>query len=77
VAQAVILFTGDFEPDAFGAFVQHRAARLDLAAAVLDSAPHRFRVAVSGAPEMIDAFEMACSLGPLSCLVRDVTRSVA
>jgi len=77
VAQAVILFTGDFAPDAFGAFVQHRAARLDLAATLLDSAADRIRVAVSGAPEMIDAFEMACSLGPLSCLVRDVTRSVA
>ncbi len=77
VAEAVIVFTGQFEPDAFAAFVHHRAARLDVTASVLDSGPDRMRVAVSGAPEMVEAFEMACSLGPLSCRVRDVTRGAA
>jgi acylphosphatase len=77
VAEAVIVFTGQFEPDAFAAFVRHRAARLDLTASILDSAPHRIRVAVSGGPEMIEAFEIACSLGPLSCQVRDVARGAA
>ncbi len=71
------MFTGLFEPAAFAAFVHHRAARLALTAVVLDSAPDRIRVAVSGAAEMIEAFEMACSLGPLSCLVRDVTRGAS
>ena len=75
--QAIILFTGHFEPAAFGAFVHHRAARLDLAAAILESSAQRVRVTVSGIPEMIEAFEMACSLGPLSCLVRDVVREAA
>ena len=71
---ATILFSGSFVAADFAAFVAHRAARLDLHATILDSAADRVRVAVCGAPELVDAFELACSLGPLSCLVRDVTR---
>ena len=29
---------------------------------------------VSGAAELVDAFEMACSLGPFDCFVLDVVR---
>ena len=75
--EMIILFTGHFAPEAFGAFVRHRAARLNLAATILDSSLERVRVAVSGGAEMIEAFELACSLGPASCLVRDVTREAA
>jgi hypothetical protein len=31
-------------------------------------------VNVSGAAELVDAFEMACSLGPYDCLVLEVAR---
>jgi hypothetical protein len=71
---ATLVFTGTFDPPAFASFVQHRADRLNLTATLLDRTPDRMRVAVFGVPEMIDAFEMACSLGPLSCVVHSVTR---
>ena len=71
---ATIVFTGAFDPADFAGFVQDRANRLNLTATLLDRGPDRIRVAVFGMPEMIEAFEMACSLGPLSCLVRDVAR---
>ncbi len=77
MAEAIIVFTGQFEPESFAAFVRHRAARLDLQATVLAGGLDRIVVAVSGGSEMIEAFEMACSLGPTSCLVRDVSRGAA
>jgi hypothetical protein len=74
---ATLVFTGAFDTGEFAIFVQDRADKLNLTATLLDRAPDRMRVAVFGVPAMIDAFEMACSLGPLSCLVRDVVRAPA
>lgn len=69
-----LVFTGRFNLDAFTAFAEHRARRLDIVAGLIDGTPSRISFAVSGSPEMIVAFEMACSLGPASCLVLDVAR---
>ena len=68
------LFTGRFDPSSFAEFARHRAARLSLDAFAVDIGPGRISVAVSGKPELVDAFEMACSLGPIDCLVEDVIR---
>ena len=73
-AAATIVFAGSFEPDHFLDFVDHRARRLDLDVRVEEAGPNRIRVAVAGEPDLIDAFEMACSLGPLDCIVMDVVR---
>ena len=75
--RARIEFVGTLRPDAFVDFVHHRARRLDLAARVEAAGPERVRVVVEGEPDLIDAFEMACSLGPLDCLVRAVVRDAA
>lgn len=72
--QTTLIFTGAFEPDAFAEFVGHRARRLDLHAELAELGPDRVSVAVRGAPELVDAFEAACSLGPINCLVLDVVR---
>lgn len=66
-------FTGSFQPESFGAFVRHRAGRLALSAMIRESGPTRIEVEVTGEPDLLDAFEMACSLGPADALVRDVT----
>jgi acylphosphatase len=68
------LFTGRFDTASFAEFARHRAARLSLDAGVSDLRPDRVRVTVSGQPDLVDAFEMACSLGPIDCLVEDVVR---
>jgi hypothetical protein len=68
------LFTGRFETASFADFARHRAARLALSAELPDLTPSKIRITVSGEPDLVDAFEMACSLGPIDCLVADVVR---
>jgi acylphosphatase len=68
------IFTGRFEPASFADFARHRAARLSLAADQPDLGSDRVQITVSGQPDLVDAFEMACSLGPIDCLVEDVRR---
>jgi acylphosphatase len=67
-------FIGTFRPDAFAGFVAHRARRLDLRVRIDRLEAERVGVMVEGEPDLIDAFEMACSLGPADCLVLDVVR---
>jgi hypothetical protein len=73
-SNVIILFTGALDPKTFSEFVAHRAHRLDLDARLGEIGPDRVSVAVSGEPDLIDAFEIACSLGPINCLVLDVVR---
>ena len=69
-----IAFRGRFAVAAFTDFIEHRARRLDLALRLTHADPKLFTAVVSGEPDLIDMFEMACSLGPLDCLVDDVMR---
>jgi hypothetical protein len=72
-----IVFTGRFHPEHFAAFVDHRARRLDLEASLEEAGAATISVRVAGHPDLIDAFEMACSLGPIDCLVLEVHRGGA
>jgi hypothetical protein len=69
-----LCFMGRLVPSSFGKFAGRRAARLNLDLLVDETADDRFVVRVSGQPDLIDAFEMACSLGPIDCLVLDCQR---
>ncbi len=71
------MFTGRFEPASFADFAAHRAARLMLDLAVEAAGEDRVVLSVGGQEELVDAFEMACSLGPIDCLVADVERRPA
>lgn len=71
---ARIHFSGDLDAGRFVAFAEHRARRLDISLRVLQSDGNSATFDVAGAPDLVDMFEMACSLGPLDCIVRDVTR---
>jgi len=74
-AQAArIIFRGVFMVPDFLEFAEHRARRLNIQLEVKEAAPSEIGVHVSGAPELIDAFEIACSLGPYDCLVLDLVR---
>lgn len=70
-------FFGTFQPGRFVDFADHRARRLDLALQVVRADDGCVRVVIEGEPDLIDAFEMACSLGPLDCLVHQVARTDA
>jgi hypothetical protein len=67
-------FIGDLHAASFAEFAEHRALRLDIALTVVESGPGSATFDVEGAPDLVDMFEMACSLGPLACIVRDVER---
>ena len=71
---ATLVFTGRFRPESFCAFAEHRARLLDLWSAWAETGPERIVVEVAGQSDFVDAFEMACSLGPIDCLVLDVER---
>jgi hypothetical protein len=76
-AAATIVFSGSFQPESFVEFVAHRGGRLALSTRLEAAGPGQVIVSVSGELDLIDAFEMACSLGPANCLVRDVARTEA
>jgi acylphosphatase len=69
-----IRFVGRFRPASFLEFVRHRAARLALHAAVRAATSSHIELSVTGEEDLVDAFEIACSLGPIDCLVFDHRR---
>jgi hypothetical protein len=68
------LFEGQLNGESFAEFARHRAARLDLTLAIQTASDNAVRLSVDGEADLIDMFEMAMSLGPLDCIVLDVTR---
>lgn len=71
---ASFVFSGRLRAAAFIAFARHRAARLDLAIDIGSVSDEAVSLTVCGASDLVDAFEMACSLGPYECLVLEVSR---
>jgi len=67
-------FSGRLEPAGFIAFAEHRAARLSLGLDIGACDHEHCRLTLSGPEALIDAFEMAASLGPYDSIVLDVTR---
>jgi hypothetical protein len=70
-------FIGEIVCESFIDFARHRAARLDLALEMGACNAERATMRVSGQEALVDMFEMACSLGPSDCIIRDVTRADA
>ena len=74
VERASFTFTGKLRADEFTAFARHRAARLDLSIDIASASDKAVVLSVCGSHDLVDAFEMACSLGPYACLVLNVAR---
>jgi acylphosphatase len=71
---ATLVFHGRFQVESFLDFVRHRAERLALHAGIGTVTDDRIEVSVAGDEELLDAFELACSLGPIDCIVLDHRR---
>jgi len=71
---ATLIFLGRFHTESFLDFVRHRAARLALRTVIRAVASDRIEVSVSGENDLLDAFEVACGLGPIDCVVTDHLR---
>jgi acylphosphatase len=74
MAAQSFLFEGQLNGRSYAEFARHRAARLDLALVIQALTDRAMRLSVDGEPDLIDMFEMAMSLGPQDCIVRDVIR---
>jgi hypothetical protein len=71
---ATLVFHGRFRVESFLDFVRHRADRLALHAGIGTVTADCIEVSVAGDEELLDAFELACSLGPIDCIVLDHCR---
>ena len=70
-------FRGQMVRDSFVEFALHRASRLDLEIEMGACDAVSVTLAVKGQEDLLDAFEMACSLGPYDCIILDIERSAA
>lgn len=73
----IFTFSGKLVADSFVEFARHRAEKLDIPLAVLASDSGSVALAVDGQSDLVDAFDIACSLGPHDCIVLDVERAPA
>jgi hypothetical protein len=74
IERAHFVFSGRLGGGAFVEFATHRAGRLALRLTIGEADDRAVSLVVQGAGELVDAFEMACSLGPYDCIVLDVVR---
>lgn len=70
---ATFRFSGELG-ESFIAFALRRAQRLSLDGWIRRAAPDRVIASASGPQALVDAFEMACSLGPIDASVQDCLR---
>jgi hypothetical protein len=71
------VFTGDIVCSSFIEFADHRARRLDLGLEMGACSKSSVAMTVTGQEVLLDMFEMACSLGPYNCIVRQIERTQA
>ncbi|SDX18825.1 hypothetical protein [Roseicitreum antarcticum] len=74
IEQVRFVFRGTLPATSFLEFAQHRAQRLSLWLVAQDQSDTHAQMLVTGQPDLVDAFEMALSLGPTDCVVQDVWR---
>ncbi|MEM1046545.1 MAG: acylphosphatase [Pseudomonadota bacterium] len=72
-----LVFTGSVDAPDYLDWIAHRATRLGLRGWVIRPEPSRVEVVVHGAPDLIDAMEIGCSLGPITVLVDAIEREPA
>lgn len=74
IEQVTFTFQGALPVASFLEFAEHRAQRLSLLLVTQELSDTSAQMVVTGQPDLVDAFEMAMSLGPQDCVVHDVWR---
>jgi hypothetical protein len=77
IQAARFTFRGQMVSESFKEFALHRARRLDLEIHVGACDTASATLSVKGQEDLVDAFEMACSLGPYDCIILDIERAAA
>lgn len=63
---------GRFSAGTFPEWICHRAGLLDLSGWVKVQGPHQIDILIQGNETLVDAMELACSLGPSDILVDQI-----
>jgi len=73
-AQSAVRFSllGRISSPDFQGWMSKQAAKLGVAFNITELSADRMDLSASGAPEMLEAFALACSLGPESVLVDEL-----
>jgi hypothetical protein len=77
IEAARFTFRGQMVCKSFTEFALHRARRLDLEIYIGACDAACATLSVRGQEDLVDAFEMACSLGPYDCIILDIERNAA
>ena len=64
--------TGNLSAAGFADWICHRARLLDLNGWVSSEGPEAMTIVVTGPASLVDAMEMACSLGPMNVWVERI-----
>ena len=70
----LFVISGDVDKPGFPGWIDRHACRLGLESQLLQHAPDRIELAVSGPPDLVDAMELGCSLGPIEVWVERIDR---
>ncbi|WP_244598592.1 hypothetical protein [Rhizobium tubonense] len=74
IEAAQFVFRGQIQQESFIEFALHRALRLELEINIGACDEVSAALSVKGQEDLVDAFEMACSLGPYDCIILDIER---
>ncbi len=67
--------SGHVGAEDFVPWMQKHARKLGVEFTVLEASPRHLSIRTTGVIEMVDAFVLACSLGPQSVCIKDVVRT--
>ncbi len=65
---------GEVGAPSFPGWIDRHARRLGLTAELGATAPGRIELTVGGPPDLVDAMELGCSLGPIEVMVDSIDR---
>ena len=68
------LLAGDLDDPALRPWVLRHAARLGLRASITRQTPQALAMHVEGPPELLDAMEAGCLLGPIDSWIESIRR---
>ena len=73
--QERVIILGKWNSELFVPWIQRHAAKLDLSPKKLTATDEQITFELDGAPELLDAMEVACLLGPFTIWVEEIKRT--
>lgn len=75
-AREQMILHGEFSAGSFVSWIEAYARKLGLTGTIHTSGPDRIELHLEGPPELVDAMEVGCLLGPIDIWVETIERRV-